>query len=228
MNARAFLGLAAIVEAAAFNIAFGRLAATFDYLDILRHPAAEVLAAFHAGGPALVLTWYGFALSALGLVPLALGLALHGRTPGPLAISAAITGALAGLVQAIGLMRWVFAVPALASLDAGQAQTAFVILNQWGGVAIGEHIGQLLTAGFLAAMAFLTIADGARVRPVLALVSAVAIVMGSGEGLALALGRDPGILSLAAVAGYLGLSLWLVAEGAARLAPCVRLGRLAA
>jgi len=34
----------------AFNVAFGMLAARFDYPDILRRPTDEVLSRFEAGG----------------------------------------------------------------------------------------------------------------------------------------------------------------------------------
>jgi hypothetical protein len=213
----AVLGAAAIAEAVAFNLAFGRLAASFDYPDILRRPAAEVLDAFVAGGPALVLTWYAFALSALAMVPLALGLALSGGTSAA-RVSAAVLGALAGTVQAIGLVRWVFAVPMLAQLGDGR-EAAFLILNQWGGVGVGEHLGYLLTAGFLAAMAIAELGEGARIRPAVALVSAAAMVAGSWEGVALALGTDGSLFGLAAVVGYLGLSAWLVMEGAVWFLP---------
>lgn len=209
-------GLAAIATAVAFNAAFARLAAIFDYPDILRAPAETVLDSFAAGGAPLILTWYAFALSAAAMIPVALALAL---LPGlsPARISAAILGALAGAVQAIGLLRWVFAVPYLAEAGADR-ETAFIVLNQWGGVAIGEHLGFLLTAGFLAAMALADRADGSLVRPALALTSAALIVAGAGEGIALVVGGPAQVLPAASVAGYLGFSAWLVLSGLALIA----------
>lgn len=205
------LGLATIGEALLFNLAFARLAAGFDYPDILRRPAEEVLARFAAGGPGLILDWYGLAASALLMVPVALGLALRGPALGPRQVAAAILGSLAGLVQAIGLLRWVFAVPALAALPQADAAT-FSVLNQWGGVAIGEHIGALATAGFLIAMAPLV---GGRIAAALARSSAAVMVLGAGEGLLLATGKDGSLLGLAAMLGFLGFSGWLVLVGAA-------------
>jgi hypothetical protein len=115
---RTLLGAAALILAIAFNLPFALLASSFDYPDILRRPAGEVLDAFAAGGAPMILTWYAFALSAVGLIffapALALATADWNRRPG-LAISAALMGALAGLAQAIGLFRWVFAVPSLAT-----------------------------------------------------------------------------------------------------------------
>jgi hypothetical protein len=120
------LGLAALHPAVAFNLPFALLAARFDYPDILRRPAGEVLEALAAGGPPLVLTWYAFALSAVGLIFLAPDLALTTadgqRRPG-LALGDALIGALAGLAQAIGLLRRVLAVPALAAAHAALPET---------------------------------------------------------------------------------------------------------
>lgn len=201
------LGLATIGEALLFNLAFARLAARFDYPDILRQPAAEVLARFAEGGAGLILDWYGLAASALLMVPVALGLALRGI--GPRQVAAAILGSLAGLAQAIGLLRWVFAVPVLAALPEADA-AGFALLNQWGGVAIGEHIGALATAGFLIAMAPLA---GGRIAAALARVAAALMILGAGEGLMLALGRDGAGFGLAGMLGFLGFSGWLVLVG---------------
>jgi hypothetical protein len=44
-------------------------------------------------------------------------------------------------------------------------------------------------------------------------VSAIAITAGTGEGIALALERDGGAFSIATIAGFLGLSVWLIATG---------------
>lgn len=217
MSASRLLGLSAIALALAYNLAFATLGVQFDYPGILRQPPEAVLAAFVQGGAALVLTWEVFTLSAVAMVPVALGLALAGRAVGPLAVTAAVLGALAGALQAMGLARWVFAVPELAALDPEVARVGFVALHAFAGVAVGEHLGQLATAGFLLAMAALTWAEGRRMAPVLAGVSAAIITAGSAEGVLLAIGADPGPTATLAVAGYLGLSLWLVVEGVARL-----------
>ena len=183
-------GAATIATAVAFNAAFAALAASFDYPDILRAPAETVLTAFAEGGTALILTWYAFALCAVAMIPVSLVIAL-GRGLTPVRVAAAILGALAGLAQAIGLLRWVFAVPMLAEAD-GDREAGFLILNQWGGVAIGEHLGYLLTAGFLVTMALADRADGSRIRPTLAVTSAALIAIGAGEGLALVVGGPAG------------------------------------
>lgn len=115
---RKITGIAAIAFAVFFNIPFSILGASYDYPDILRRPAAEALDKFAAGGSSLILTWYGFGLAALLLIPLAIALSITRdrllQCPA-LSIGAAIAGALAGLAQAIGLMRWVFVIPYLAA-----------------------------------------------------------------------------------------------------------------
>lgn len=229
MTAERLAGTATIALAIAFNIPYALLAASFDYPQILRQSAGIALDRFAAGGPGLVLTWFGFMLSALALVPLSVALA---ATPGrldrapALAITAAIAGALAGLAQAIGLSRWVFVVPGLAAGHADPAtgdaariatETAFAILNSYGGVAIGEHLGQLLTALFAASLALLQRREGQRITALLGLFTAVALIIGSGEGLALALGGPGDAFSMFTIAGFLALTLWLVATGAGLL-----------
>lgn len=230
---RTLLGLAALSLAIAFNLPFALLATSFDYPDILRRPAGEVLDAFAAGGAGLILTWYAFALSAVGLIFFALALALTTADwncrPG-LAVAAALMGTLAGLAQAIGLLRWVFAVPALAALYADPAtdaatraslETAFTLLNGWGGVAIGEHLGQILTVAWVTLAAFQGISNRQRfARPaaILAVLAVVGIGIGLGEGIAIVLGQEAPLLAMATVAGYLAFSLWLLMTGAGLIA----------
>lgn len=213
------LGLATLGLGVGFNLPYAWLAANFAYPAILREPAADVLASFAAGGPSLVLAWYAFMLSALALTVIAPSLAVTPArlsTAPAIAISAAVTGALAGLAQAIGLSRWVFAVPRLAETPDASAQ-AFTLLNLWGGIAIGEHLGQLLTALFLAQMARLQAAEGARGPAALAATAAIAIAIGTGEGVALALGGTGDAFATFTIAGYLALTLWLLGTGSALL-----------
>lgn len=222
------LGLAAIGLAIAFNIPFSLLAARFDYPAILRQPAAEVLAAFAQGGPGLIVIWYGFALSALALVPFAVALAFDRPDwldRPALAIGAAITGALAGFAQAVGLVRWVFAVPVLAALhadpsttDVGRAaaEMGFTLLNQWGGVGIGEHLGQALTILWIGMVALSRAGVGGwlnRAESGFAALAILGIGIGLGEGPSLALGRAVPAFGLATILGYMAFTLWLVTIG---------------
>ncbi|MCA3254084.1 MAG: DUF4386 family protein [Alphaproteobacteria bacterium] len=221
MNARTAAGVALLALGIGFNIPYSVLASTFDYPGVLRLPAGEILARFAAGGPGLVLTWYAFMLTALLLSATAALLAVAERNRPSAAMTGTI-GVAAGLLQAIGLSRWVFAVPALAAAHADPAATeatragieaAFAALHAFAGVAIGEHLGQLLTAAWVVG-----VASGQRsALRGLGVAAAALIVAGTGEGLALGLGRDGGLFSLATIAGFLVLTLWLLGTGAALL-----------
>jgi hypothetical protein len=219
------MAVAAIALAVMFNAPFSLLAATFDYPDVLRRPAGEALDMFAAGGPALILTWHAFALSSLALVPFAVTFALTpsriARAPA-LTIGAALAGSLAGLSQAIGLFRWVFVVPGLAHTHVDPASTAemkfaaeqgFALLNQFGGVSIGEHLGQLLTALFVSLMGGLQWGERARILASTGFIAAGAILIGAQEGVMIAVGQSGEAFSLITIAGFMGLTVWLIASG---------------
>ena len=224
-NRRWATGLSAIALAIAFNIPFSILAATYEYPDVLRRKAGDALDLFAAGGGSLILTWYGFALTALAFAPVAIALSLTSARIAArpaLSVGAAIFGALAGIAQAIGLFRWVFVIPGLARVHADPnstaeaklaAEHAFDVLNQYGGVAIGEHLGQLLTALFVLLVALLQWREGARISAALGSLTAAAIALGTGEGLAIALGQPGELFSFATIGGFLGLTVWLIATG---------------
>jgi len=220
---RPVTGASAIAFAVVFNVPFSILAATYNYPDVLRGPPGEALDQFAAGGAQLIMTWHAFALSALALVPLAIALSLTPQRINErpaLAIGAAITGALAGLAQAIGLWRWVFVIPGLARQHATgdletqrAAERAFDILNQYGGVAIGEHLGQWLTALFILMLALAQWGERARISAAMGFIATALIASGTHEGIALALGQPAEIFSLITIAGFLAFTLWLIATG---------------
>ena len=62
-------------------------------------------------------------------------------------------GVVSGLVQVIGLLRWTFVVPVLAtdyvttadSTTRRAIEVVFMAVHQYGGVVLGEHLGQLFT-----------------------------------------------------------------------------------
>ncbi|WP_439534722.1 DUF4386 family protein [Polymorphobacter sp.] len=218
-----WLGTATIALAVLFNVPYAVLASIFDYPAILREPAAEVLTRFAEGGIGLLVTWYAFALAALALVPLATGLAITPArltTRPALAIGAALAGAMAGLTQAIGLVRWVFVVPDLARAAASDQPAAaeaaihtFALINAYGGVAIGEHLGQLLTALFAALLALLQHRERQRGIAMLGLATGALLIFGTGEGLMLAAGQDGSLFAIGTIAGFLALTGWLIATG---------------
>ena len=151
-------GAVLIASAIWFNLWFAVLARRFDYPDILRQPTEEILARFRDGGSSLILTWWAFMASGGLLVASAVLLSLV-LMPGAPALSAiaVVAGVLAGLVQVLGLLRWVYLVPALARThgdpEASEATRAAVMVtfrafHQYMGVGVGEHLGYLLTGGW--------------------------------------------------------------------------------
>jgi hypothetical protein len=125
----------------------------FDYPDILRRPTEEILERFRAGGSSLVLLWWAFMLSGLLMIGAAVLLAQALGFAGVLPVATTI-GVLAGLVQMLGLLRWVYLVPRLArdhadpraSPEQREATAAiFRAFHQYLGVGVGEHLGYLLT-----------------------------------------------------------------------------------
>jgi hypothetical protein len=140
----------------AFNLAFFELGRSFDYPNILRKEPDEILRRFAAGGSGLLLRWQALLISALAMLPLVAVLAVAlGASPMLTALSITI-GAAAALVQALGLVRWPFAVPELAhryiaadgpdgAAERRSIELTFTTLHRLLGVGIGEHLGYLLT-----------------------------------------------------------------------------------
>ncbi len=146
---RRFLFLAA--APVVFAAGFAQLGALFDYPDILRRPSAEVLARFSRDQAQLLPWWWAMFVSALIFVPVAVVLPGWAGLKGQRLVAVRGIGLAAALVQALGLSRWVFAVPVLAAAaqDPEQAKTAgllFETIHAWFGVGLGEWAGYLFTA----------------------------------------------------------------------------------
>ncbi len=222
--------LAAILVAlpVAFNVLFAALARTFDYPDILRHDAAEILARFAAGGPRLMVLWWSFMLTALALVPVAALLAVELAPAGAtLAQLSLVLGVAAGLTQALGLARWPFLVPVLASrhaeavTDAERATVALVFdaSHRYLGVAVGEHLGYLLTGAWTTVVGLALVASPEA--------SDLLGWLGAGLGSLLAVGslefvgrpgsRGWSVAERIVPFAYVGWSLWLVGLGVSLL-----------
>ena len=75
VSEQAVQGLVLIVIPILFNIDHA-VRQRFDYPDVLRRPTHEVLERFRAGGAALILIWWAFALSAVLFTALAVLLAI--------------------------------------------------------------------------------------------------------------------------------------------------------
>jgi hypothetical protein len=223
MSAELQAGLLLVSVPIAFNVIFIALGRVFDYPDILRRPTDEILRRFAAGGRRLVLLWYAFALIGVLFLPLALIIG-ELTADDPLGRASVPFGLIAGIVQLVGLLRWPFLVPHLASayVAPGASQASrdatlvmFESAHRFLGMAIGEHLGYLFTAVWSVLVA-LALEGSGLVPDALALVGLVptaAILVGLLEP---AGWRPAGAIN---AIGYLVWSLWLIALGVALVLP---------
>jgi hypothetical protein len=136
-----------------FNATFAMLGKRFEYPDILRRPTEEILERFRQGGSSLIQLWWAFMLSGLLMISAVVLLSQTLGFGGVLPVATTI-GVLAGLVQMLGLLRWVYLVPSLARAHADPQATRaqreataaiFRAFHQYLGIGVGEHLGYLLT-----------------------------------------------------------------------------------
>ena len=107
-------GCVLIAFAIGFNVPYAWLAANFDYPAVCGAPGSDPRG-LRRGGTPLILAWAAFTLAALLFAPVAVGVAWLTRRPEHAAGAIASLGIAAGVTQAIGLSRWVYAVPGLAA-----------------------------------------------------------------------------------------------------------------
>ena len=153
MKTEKLIGILLMVGAAGVMIPYTILTITFGYPDILRQGGEVILTQFHQGGSSLIFTWLAFALLGIPLLIAydMIGQKLAQQLPNIRWITT--IGIISGIVQIIGLLRWVFVVPILAAdfvnaPDHASQQAilvSFKVVHQFGGVLLGEHLGQLFT-----------------------------------------------------------------------------------
>ena len=147
------IGILLIIGAIALLIPYTMLTINFEYPDILRKNTATILHKFYEGGNSLIWTWFAFALTGLPLIPAYIMMGQKFENKNPMVRVATTIGIIGLLVQMIGLLRWTFVVPILANTfvtatdDATKAAAivSFKLVHQFGGVILGEHLGQLFT-----------------------------------------------------------------------------------
>jgi hypothetical protein len=210
----------------AFNLAFLELGRAFDYPSILRKEPDEILRRFAAGGSGLLLRWQALMVSALAMLALVALLAVVLEAPTPLTTLSIVIGSAAALVQALGLVRWPFAVPELArrfvaaegpDADATRRtiELTFVTLHRLFGVGIGEHLGYLLT-GVWTLLVATSILSGAVVPGWLGLIGlaiGVALLVGSLEFVGPNEKDGWPLAGTIVPIAYIAWSLWLVGLG---------------
>lgn len=219
----ALTGISLIVVPLAFNVIFFLLQKSFSYPDILRQPTEVILRRFRAGGAQLRRLWYAFLVSALLFtpVPILVHQVFGSAAPWYLTIASTI-GVLAGVFQALGLIRWTFVVPYLAEVytdpDSSQAArdsaaVTFQAFHRYAGVAVGEHLGYLCT-GLWSLLLAIAIVQTGLVSPLLGWLGLLP-ALGILAGLLEEAGWRPA--SLVNAISYVLWSLWLIALGLALL-----------
>jgi len=218
-------GILLIALPVAFNAAFGALAATFDYPNVLRRPTGEILERFRRGGTRLVLLWWGFAMTAVLFAPLAVLVAASLDGASPVLVDLSVTvGVLAAAVQFLGLVRWAFVVPYLARADDVEGisdarrdaiDVVFQSLNRFLGVAVGEHLGYLLTGAWSVLVGIAVLQQG-ELHPIVGIAGIVIGAVLAVCSLEFVGAFEPLGWKLAGVVtpfAYIAWSVWLVAMG---------------
>ena len=210
------IGMMLVVGAIALLVPYTVLTITFEYPDILRQDTSILLTKFHQGGQQLIWTWFAFALTGLPLIPayVLIGQLLEKKAYW---LRTATTLGITGLVvQMIGLLRWTFVVPVLADSYVNATDTAtkaaavvaFKVIHQFGGVLLGEHLGQLFTIAWtvVLCLSFAKLKLFPKWINMLGIISAGIYLLAQAELLATVMPGFP-VWSLA---GFLGSTLWLV------------------
>lgn len=227
-------GIILILLVVLLNIPYALLIQNFEYDDILRKPVGYVLTKFHAGGAGLILTWFAFGLAALLLIPAST--LLHqvlACEDMPYLTTATAMGAISGILQSVGLMRWVFVIPVLANLytaptaSPATREAAIVVyqaVHQFGGVVIGEQLGQTLLVCWTVGVGIAMLRSRLFKSWVtwLGLITIPLLLLGQSELLATVIPTVP-MLELTPV-GFILWEVWLLVVGTSLLrVPCHRI-----
>jgi hypothetical protein len=157
MRTEKIIGLLLIIGSVLVIIPYTVLTITFEYPDILREDAGLVLTKFYNGGTPLIVTWWLFAILGLPILEAYVLIGQKLENKFYFVRWATILAIISGVAQIVGLLRWTFVVPVIAKTfvttqDESLKETCklfFQTVHQYGGVVLGEHIGQLFTIAWV-------------------------------------------------------------------------------
>ena len=160
------------------------------------------------------------------MLPLVALVAVVIAAPPSLSVLSIVVGAAAALVQALGLVRWPFAVPELArryvASDGPDAdvtrrtiEVTFAAFDRLFGVGIGEHLGYLLTGAWtlLIGVSIMSTAVLPAWLGVIGLPIGVALLIGALEFVGPNERNGWRLAGTIVPVAYIAWSLWLVALG---------------
>jgi hypothetical protein len=210
------IGWLLIAGAIGVFIPYTILTMTFEYPDILRQDTGLILTKFHNGGSSLIFTWWAFAILGLPLLIayIKIGQLLENRVTSIKWVTT--IGVISGIVQIIGLLRWVFVVPVIAtnyvtatdSAIKEIAKSSFQTIHQFGGVLLGEHLGQLFTIiwTIMISLAFIKLKFFPKWISWLGIFSSVIYFFAQADLFATVIPGFP----VWDMAGFIGSTLWLI------------------
>lgn len=222
-NSNKTTGFLFILSAISLLIPYTMLTISFEYPDILRQDTGTILTKFYQGGNSLIWTWFAFAITGLPLIPAFLRIGQNYEEEIPMLRIATTIGVIGLIVQMIGLLRWTFVVPVLADSFVNTADEAtkaaaimsFKTIHQYGGVLLGEHLGQLFTIAWtlMISFAFAKMKLMPRWITVLGIVSSVVYLLAQAELFATIM-KDFPVWDMAGFLGSTGWLIWMIAMGA--------------
>lgn len=211
------LGLLLIAEALLSFAPVAILGAAIGWPASLDKPAAEQLAAIGANADAVALGYGVYLLYSMLIAPLMIGVAARtfGGLHSPLALTVAAFGALSALARAIGILRWLTVMPALATTHAAadpatraQIELVFGAVTEYGG-----GIGEILGVSLFMALSLGTLSIAALLRGGLPKWLATLGVVAAAMLAALALPALRIDVAMPVAAAVSMLSLWMLAAG---------------
>ncbi len=153
------IGVLMFLEIALQTTAVLILGKNFEFPDVLRRPANEVLELFYVNQQSVVSGYYLFLLSSILYIPLTALLAgnmserINQKSTWKIMLIS--SGLATTIFQSIGFSRWIFIVPVLANqymqpeatrMIQQNIEMNYTLLNTYLGMTIGEHLGFIAMA----------------------------------------------------------------------------------
>jgi hypothetical protein len=207
-------GILLIIGALGILIPYTILTIIFDYPNILRLETGLILTKFNEGGAQLIWTWWAFAVLGLPLLPAMVLLGKELEDKFSYVRWATSFGIIGLVVQMIGLLRWTFVVPILAenyvhgSGNKDAILITFQVIHQYGGVVLGEHLGQLFSIiwTIMMSLAFSKLKMFPKWLNMLGFISSAIYLLAQSELFATVL---PNVYVIG-WAGFIGSTLWIL------------------